>query len=381
MDKIAIIGFGSIGETTANEFFKKGIQIVGFDNNKKKINELKDKYDFTITNNIKYLKDCNYFIIAVNTGIYKNKKPDLNAVTSVTKTLGKIIKKGDTIIYESTVYIGFTEEICIPLLEKHSNFKCGIDFYCGYSPERINLGDNVNTLSTINKVISGFDEISLNKIKNLYQNIIKGELVVSNSIKEAEASKLVENAQRDINIAFMNELKIIFEKSNIDLNNILNNSKTKWNFLNFSSGLVGGNCLNIATNYLIYNSNKVKHNSKFLQNARNINENIVDFHIKKIKELTKDVKTVNILMIGITFKKNYSSVKYSKNIELYFKLKENGFNVDIFDPIADKNELLNIYNIKPVESFNKNYNLGVICVNHSVFENVDFTTIKNIYKI
>jgi len=340
--KISVIGVGYVGLPLAIKLQSKNY-VIAFDTNAKRIKELKLGFDvfkdqpkkeilkfkqIKFSNNDRDIKNSDFFIITVPTPVNKNKKPDLKPLISATKIVGKNLKKNSIVVYESTVYPGCTEEICIPILEKKSNLKLNKDFYCGYSPERINVGDNIHKLESINKIVSGSNKIALNKIFQLYSSIIKATVHKAETIKVAEAAKVIENTQRDLNIALINELSIIFSKLNINTNEVLNAAATKWNFIRYEPGLVGGHCVGVDPFYLTYKAEKIGYHPKVILSGRNINDKM-SYHVfktvlNKSKKLKINIKKSNILIMGYSFKENCSDIRNSKVSDLvnYFLKKK-----------------------------------------------------------
>ncbi len=392
--KITIVGLGYVGLPLAIEFSKHFI-VKGFDIDQQRINELISGHDHTneiskeilqnasdivFTTKIEGIRDSNVFIITVPTPVDNFKKPDLTTLKNATNTIAEIIKKDDVIIYESTVYPGCTEEICVPLLEDKSGLIFNKDFFCGYSPERINPGDKVNTLSKIVKVTSGSDEKTAEFVDNLYLKIIKAGTHKASSIKVAEASKAIENAQRDLNISFMNELSLIFDRINIDTNEVIEAAATKWNFLKFKPGLVGGHCISVDPYYLTYKAESLGYYPEVILSGRRVNEAIPNFVASKcIKLLTsKDirVKSSYALILGVTFKENCPDIRNSKVPVIYHDLKSFGLNVDIYDPYADPKEVYAEFGINLLDKIDKNYELIVLAVSHENFISLDFKKLK-----
>ena len=387
---ISIIGLGYVGLPLAVEFGKK-YNTIGFDVKEERINELKVGFDNTaevskrklsssiklkFSSNIKDISKSNIYIIAVPTPIDKNNKPDLSILFSVSKMVGSKLNKGDIVIYESTVYPGCTEEDCVPILEKASKLKYNKDFFCGYSPERINPGDKKRTVTNILKITSGSNPKIADKIDKLYNTIIKAGTHKAESIKVAEAAKIIENCQRDINIAFVNELSILFNKMDLDTNEVLDAAGTKWNFLPFKPGLVGGHCIGVDPYYLTYKAKKIGYNSKIILSGRKLNDSFVNYIYSNIIDylsINNKSKKMNALIMGITFKENCPDIRNSKVFDLYNKMTKY-FNIHVYDPYASKEEVLNKYNIK-LSDFNqlnkKYYNCIIIPVSHTEFINID----------
>ncbi len=394
MKKITIIGLGYVGLPLAIEFGKK-FDVIGFDISKSRIYELKKgidsngefkkneilkkKINFTYSEND--LRDSEFYIITVPTPLKKSKKPDLGPLKNASQIVGKKIKKGDIVIYESTVYPGCTEEECVPILEKNSGLVYNVDFFCGYSPERINPGDKKRKLSNIKKVVSGSNSKVSNIVNDLYSKIITAGTYVAPSIKIAEASKIIENVQRDVNISLMNEFALIFEKLNLDTKEVLDAASTKWNFLNFKPGLVGGHCIGIDPYYLAYKSEKSGYKPKVLLSGRKVNNNISKNIFKSIqKKCTNseiDLKKCRILIMGITFKENCSDIRNSRVVNLYNHFKKLNNNIDVYDPYANKDEVYNFSKIKLIDKIDKKYDVVILAVSHNQFLNINYKNILN----
>lgn len=401
-NKIAIIGLGYVGLPLAIEFGKK-FSVIGFDIDKERIDELNKGYDRTyetdqdnlkfviesnnifqeiglkFTSNTVDLRDCNIYIVTVPTPINQFKEPDLKPLISATEMLGKILKKGDIVIYESTVYPGCTEEVCVPILELSSGMKFNVDFFCGYSPERINPGDKINTLTKIRKVTSGSTYEIAQFVDNLYKSVITAGTFMATSIKVAEASKAIENAQRDVNISFVNELSLIFERMGIDTSEVLEAASTKWNFLNYKPGLVGGHCIGVDPYYLTYKAQSLGYFPQVILSGRRVNENMAVFIANKgIKTLAKRsiyINGANALILGITFKENCPDIRNSKVIDIYKELLDYGLFVDVYDPVANKDEVKKEYNLELVSEF-KIYDLIILAVSHEQFKNLDIGKLR-----
>jgi len=392
---IGVIGLGYVGLPLAVEFAKK-FKVYGYDINQNRVKELNNRTDSTleiesqnldkvlndkliITSNIDDIKKCNIFIITVPTPVDKNKDPDLTFLKKASSDIGKILKKNDIVIYESTVYPGCTEEDCVPILEKASGLIYNKDFFCGYSPERINPGDKINTISTIVKVTSGSNEETSKIVDNLYSSIIEAGTHLAPSIKVAEASKAIENAQRDLNISFMNELSIIFNKMNIDTNDVLDAASTKWNFLNFKPGIVGGHCIGVDPYYLVYKSKKLNYNPKVILSGRQVNDDMGNFVGELVKNLLLknriDIKQSKVLILGITFKENCPDIRNSKVIDIYGYLKKKGADVSIHDPYANHDEVNTEFNVQLITKFDL-YDAIVLAVSHNEYKNLDIINLK-----
>ena len=398
-EQIAIIGLGYVGLPLAVEFGYKR-SVIGFDINVSRINELKKGIDNTLetssqelknathlsyTTSLKDLKDCKIFIITVPTPIDKHKKPDLRPLEKASAAIGSILKKGDIVIYESTVYPGATEEICVPILEERSCLSFNNDFYCGYSPERINPGDKEHRISTIKKVTSGSTFEIATKVDELYQEIITAGTHKASSIKVAEAAKVIENTQRDVNIALVNELSLIFNKLNIDTESVLEAAGTKWNFLPFKPGLVGGHCIGVDPYYLTYKALEVGYNPEMILAGRRINDNMGCFVAEQVSKLmTKkgiNVTDSNVLIMGLAFKENCPDIRNTRVVDLVEEFKSFNCNVDVYDPWVNQNDAMKEYNIelinKPVLG---KYDAIVLAVAHDIIHNFSVEQIKNFGK-
>jgi len=397
-EKLALVGLGYVGMPIAVEF-SKHVDVVGFDINKNKIEAYKQGKDPTQevgdevikeskvdwTNDESRLKECKFIIVAVPTPVNDDNTPDLLPVTSSSEIVGRNLTKGSIVVYESTVYPGVTEEICIPILEKQSGLKCGIDFKIGYSPERINPGDKEHRLSTIKKIVSGMDNESLEEIANVYSIVVTAGVYKASSIKVAEAAKVIENSQRDINIAFMNELSIIFNKMNIDTLEVLEAAKTKWNFLPFKPGLVGGHCIGIDPYYLTYKAEQIGYKSQVILSGRRINDGmgkyVAEQTVKQILKNNIDIKQAKLGILGITFKEDCPDVRNSKVNDIIKELNEYGIKPLVCDPIADKNDTKKFYGIDLVDINElKQLDCLIIAVAHKEFKQLTNEEISNMYK-
>jgi UDP-N-acetyl-D-glucosamine/UDP-N-acetyl-D-galactosamine dehydrogenase len=386
--KLALIGLGYVGLPIALEFAKK-ISVIGFDINAKRIdmmnngidpsNELEKKdfegCDIVFTNSLDILREANFFIVAVPTPVDDHNVPDLIPVQRASETIGKVIKKGDYVVYESTVYPGCTEEDCLPIIEKLSGLKNITDFKLGYSPERINPGDKNHTLAKIVKVVSGCDAESLDQIAKVYELVVQVGVHRASCIKVAEAAKIIENTQRDLNIALMNELSVIFDKMGINTYEVLEAAGTKWNFLKFQPGLVGGHCIGVDPYYLTYKAKELGYHSEVILAGRNINDNMGKYVAKKvIQHIIKnsgDVKASKVLIMGATFKENVSDIRNSKVSDVVKSLKEFYVNVEVHDPYADSDELNHEYGFGLVKDIAKDYDAVIIPVPHKDFITMD----------
>jgi UDP-N-acetyl-D-glucosamine/UDP-N-acetyl-D-galactosamine dehydrogenase len=389
-NKICIIGLGYVGLPLAVAFAEK-FKVIGFDINQSRISELENGHDRTfeisdgllssIKNNITYTadiqdaKDCNIYIVAVPTPIDKKNQPDLTCLIESSKTVGSILNQGDIVIYESTVYPGATEDICVPELEKLSNMKFNKDFFCGYSPERINPGDKEHTVTKILKVTSGSTPEIAKQVDELYKEVITAGTYLASSIKVAEASKVIENTQRDVNIALINELALIFDQMGIDTNEVIEAAATKWNFIKLTPGLVGGHCIGIDPYYLSFKAEEVGHKPDLILTARQINNSMSEYIVNQtIKEMIKSGKTIKgstILILGITFKEDCPDMRNTKVIDIIEGLKSYGANVDVYDPWIDygKEPIWYKHGIidNPLES-DKQYDAIVVTVGHKQFK-------------
>ncbi len=395
--KLAIIGLGYVGLPLALEFAKKR-SVIGFDINNKRIRELESGIDknleikkkelkknrrLFLTSNIQDLKSSNCYIITVPTPIDKFKKPDLNPLFNATKVICKFIKKGDLVIYESTVYPGCVEDQCVPLIEKLSRLKFNKDFFCGYSPERMNPGDKKHTVSNIKKITSGSTPKIRDLVDNLYNEIVKVGTHKASSIKVAEAAKVIENTQRDLNIALINELSIIFSKMNIDTQAVLDAASSKWNFLPFKPGLVGGHCIGVDPYYLTYKAKNIGYKPKIILAGRELNDNMGNYVSTELKNKMKkkliQVKDAKILIMGLTFKENCSDIRNSGVLNVVRKLKKFGCNLDLHDPWVDPEEIKKKLNVYPISLLSKNtYDAVIIAVAHDQFKALK---INEIYKL
>lgn len=393
--KIAIIGQGYVGLPLAIEFGKK-YPTIGFDINAARIDELSKGFDhtneasteqlsgakqLTFSANINDIKDYNIYIVTVPTPIDEFKTPDLNPLKDATIMLGEILKKGDIVIYESTVYPGCTEEVCVPLLEQASGLIFNTDFYCGYSPERIVPGDKVNTLTTIKKVTSGSSSEIACFVDNLYNSIINAGTFKASSMRVAEASKAIENAQRDVNISFVNELALIFDRVGIDTQDVLDAAGSKWNFLKYKPGLVGGHCISVDPYYLAYKAENLGYHPEVILSGRRVNDNMGTFVANKmIKMLIKAGKQImgsKILILGVTFKENCPDIRNSKVTDVYYELKEFGLDVDVYDYEADPVKLKKEYDIDLINDLTHKYDGILLAVAHKKFSEIDIKFLKN----
>ncbi|WP_419770586.1 MAG: nucleotide sugar dehydrogenase [Candidatus Marinarcus sp.] len=401
MDKICIVGLGYVGLPLAHAFSEK-YEVVGFDINQPRIDELNNGFDKTLelsdeqvkeslkngmkfTLNINDIKDANIYIVTVPTPIDKSNRPDLTPLVKSSQSVGKVLKKNDIVIYESTVYPGVTEEVCVPELEKISGLKFNEDFFCGYSPERINPGDKEHTVTKILKVTSGSTPEIADKVDALYQSIITAGTHKASSIKVAEASKVIENTQRDVNIALINELALIFHTMGIDTNEVIEAAATKWNFIKLTPGLVGGHCIGVDPYYLTYKAQELGYKPNLILGARQINSGMGKYVAERvIKLMIKKsfiIKNSNVLILGLTFKENCPDIRNTKVIDIIDELKEYGCNIDVYDPWAKAQEVKHEYNIDILDTDKKlnieNYNAIILAVGHNEFRKLNLKKSEN----
>jgi UDP-N-acetyl-D-galactosamine dehydrogenase len=383
--KLAVIGLGYVGLPLALAFAKK-FKVIGFDINEARINMMRNhkdpsrelteedfkNADIEFTTQLDKLREAHFFIVAVPTPVDEHKVPDLKPIQSASHTVGKVLKKGDYVVYESTVYPGCTEEDCLPILTAESGLEFSKDFKLGYSPERINPGDKTKPLQSILKIVSGNDAEALEEIAKIYSAIIVPGVYRAASIKVAEAAKVIENSQRDLNISFMNELAIIFDRMGIDTREVLEAAGTKWNFLKFSPGLVGGHCIGVDPYYLLHKSKKLGYDPEVILSGRRINDRMPAFIAKKLVQLLiakgKNPSECKVLINGITFKENVSDIRNSKVAELYDELRGYSVMVDVSDPHADKEEVLHEYNIRIIDNPDRDYDAVIVAVAHDQFK-------------
>lgn len=384
-EKLALIGLGYVGMPIAVAFAKK-IDVIGFDLNKSKIEMYKKGFDPTrevgddvikntavdFTNDETRLREAGFFIVAVPTPVYPDHRPDLTPVEGASRILGRNLAKGSIVVFESTVYPGVTEDVCVPIIEKESGLKCGVDWKIGYSPERINPGDKEHRLETIRKIVSGMDEESLDIIAKVYGLVVDAGVYRAESIKVAEAAKVIENSQRDINIAFMNELSIIFNKMGIDTQSVLKAAGTKWNFLHFYPGLVGGHCIGVDPYYLTYKAEELGYHSQIILSGRRINDDMGKYCaencVKNLIKSEKQVKNARVAILGFTFKENCPDTRNSKIFDIVKELREYGIEPLIADPVADASEAKRLYGVAFVELNDvKNMDAVILAVAHSEF--------------
>ena len=391
---IAVIGQGYVGLPLAIEFGKK-YPTIGFDINLSRIDDLKKGVDHTnetspqqlnsakklaFSSSINDIKECNIYVVTVPTPIDEFKTPNLEPLKEATKMLGGILKKGDTVIYESTVYPGCTQEVCVPILEKVSNLIFNTHFYCGYSPERIVPGDKVNTLTTIKKVTSGSTPEVAAFVDTLYKSIITAGTFKAASIKVAEASKAIENAQRDVNISFVNELALIFDRIGIDTQDVLDAAGTKWNFLKYKPGLVGGHCISVDPYYLAYKAENLGYHPEVILSGRRVNDNMSAFvankMIKMLIKAGKQIKGARVLILGVTYKENCPDIRNSKVADVYNELEEFGLNVDVYDYQACPIEVKTVFGITLIDQIKEKYDGILLAVSHNKFSEIDIISLK-----
>jgi len=390
--KIGVVGLGYVGLPVSIIFSNK-YKVVGFDINKSRIDKLKIYQDETheisareleknlnknleISNDILDLSDCNFYIITVPTPILKDKSPDLRPLKSASKSVGNLLSKGDIVVYESTVYPGCTEEVCVPVLERESGLKYNNDFYCGYSPERINPGDKKHTINKIKKVTSGSNSKIADLVDDLYKSVISAGTFKASSIKVAEAAKVIENTQRDINIAFVNELAMIFNNLDIDTKEVLNAASTKWNFLNFKPGLVGGHCIGVDPYYLANKAVKEGFKPEIILAGRKVNDRmgffIADKIASKIKSIEGNSSQIKILILGVTFKENCPDFRNTKVVDVVIGLNKRNFKIDLYDPWVDTKLFENEYGFRVSNKLQQvKYDGIILAVSHSVFKNLN----------
>jgi UDP-N-acetyl-D-galactosamine dehydrogenase len=386
---IAVIGLGYVGLPLALEFCKK-YNTTGFDINSARINSLKNGVDVTnevdttelvnsknlnLTESVSDIKKCNVYIITVPTPINEFKSPDLDPLKKATSMVGNILSEGDIVIYESTVFPGCTEDVCVPILENSSDLIYNKQFFCGYSPERINPGDKINTLTKIIKVTSGSDEKTALLVNDLYLSIISAGTHLAPSIKVAEASKAIENAQRDLNISFVNELSLIFDRIGIDTQDVIDAAGTKWNFLTFKPGLVGGHCIGVDPYYLAHKAESLGYHPEVILSGRRVNDNMASFISYKLVKLMINksitIRNSRVLILGFTFKENCPDTRNTKIINVNNELIDFGIDVDIYDPNADKSDVKKEYDVDLINNINNTYDSILVAVAHNEFKNLD----------
>jgi len=393
--KLAVLGLGYVGLPIALEYAKK-IKVIGFDISAPRIEKMRNKIDPSGELNAKAFEGCDiefsadaeklreasFYIVTVPTPIDEHNLPDLKPILGATRFIGKVLKKGDYIVYESTVYPGCTEEDCIPLLEELSGLKYKTDFKVGYSPERINPGDHEHTISKILKVVSGCDTESLDEIAKTYEIIVQAGVHKAQSIKVAEAAKIIENTQRDVNIALMNELSIIFNKMGINTYDVLSAAGTKWNFMRFQPGLVGGHCIGVDPYYLTYKAQELGYHAQVINSGRYVNDSmgfyVAKQTVKKIVATGKDLTKAKVLVMGATFKENVEDIRNSKVADVVKELLSYGVSVEVTDPRANNAELKEEYGFELVPEIGKNYDAVIVAVNHNEYVNYDEAFFKEI---
>lgn len=393
--KIGIIGLGYVGLPLAAEFGKQ-YEVTGFDINTQRVEELKAGIDKTgetdketllaanrllFSSSIEDIRSCTVFIVTVPTPIDQFKAPDLKPLLKASEMIGAILKKGDLVIYESTVYPGCTEEDCVPVLEKASGLKFNVDFYCGYSPERINPGDKVNTLTKIKKVTSGSTAAIAKVVDDLYRSIITAGTYSASSLKVAEASKAIENAQRDVNISFVNELALIFDLMKIDTHEVLEAAGTKWNFLNYKPGLVGGHCIGVDPYYLAHKAQSLGYHPQVILSGRRVNDAMGMFVANKVLKLMIQKGTVlqnaRVLILGITFKENCPDIRNTRVVDIVNELKAFRMDVDVYDPFADAHDVMKEYGIPLLKEINGTYEAIILAVSHEQFRRINIEKVKS----
>ncbi len=394
MEKIGIIGLGYVGLPLAVEF-GKSMDVIGFDINQMRIDELKKGYDrtlevdeaemksstkLTFSTKLEELASVNYFIVTVPTPVDEYRNPDLTPLQSASRTVGSVLKKNDIVIYESTVYPGCTEEVCVPILEKVSGLKFNVDFFAGYSPERINPGDKQRRVADIRKVTSGSTPEIAEKVDQLYKKVIRAGTYKASSLKVAEAAKVIENSQRDVNIAFVNELALIFQRMGIDTHEVLEAAATKWNFLPFKPGLVGGHCIGVDPYYLTYKAQSLGYHPEVILSGRRINDNmgifIANEVIKLMAKANLPISGGKILILGLTFKENCPDIRNSKVVDVINELLTFGAKVDVYDPHADAAEVKHEYNLNLTADLSQRYHAIVLAVSHKEFASIELEKLK-----
>lgn len=398
-ESISLVGLGYVGMPIAVEFAKRGVKVIGFDLNAAKIETYKSGIDPTnevgddviknttveFTANEEDLKRAKFHIVAVPTPVNNDHTPDLAPVEGASEILGRNLTKGSVIVFESTVYPGVTEDICVPILERESGLKCGVDFKIGYSPERINPGDKVHRLSTITKIVSGMDEETLDTVAKVYEIVVDAGVYRAENIKVAEAAKVIENSQRDINIAFMNELSIIFNKMGIDTKSVLNAAGTKWNFLKFYPGLVGGHCIGVDPYYLTYKAEELGYHSQIILSGRRINDDmgkyVAENVVKNLIAADKAIKGAKVAILGFTFKENCPDTRNTKIIDIVKELNEYGIEPVISDPAADAAEAKKLYGVDFVSMYTvKEMDAVVLAVAHNEFASLSMNQIDGFFR-
>ena len=397
-EKLSLVGLGYVGMPIAVAFSKK-IDVIGFDLNAAKIELYKSGVDPTREVGNEAIKNCTvdftadetklrqakFHIVAVPTPVNDDHTPDLTPVEGASEILGRNLTPGSIVVFESTVYPGVTEEVCVPILERESGLKCGVDFKIGYSPERINPGDKVHRLESIKKIVSGMDEETLDEIAHVYELVVEAGVHRAESIKVAEAAKVIENSQRDINIAFMNELSIIFNKMGIDTKSVLEAAGTKWNFLKFQPGLVGGHCIGVDPYYLTYKAEQLGYHSQIILSGRRINDDMGKYCaenlVKKLIQADVPVKNAKVAILGFTFKENCPDTRNTKVIDIYNELKEYGITAAIADPEADADEAKRLYGVEFVDMTDiRDMDAVILAVAHDRFKALDMAALDSLYR-
>ena len=396
--KIAVIGLGYVGLPLARLFSTK-YQTIGFDMNQKRVESLMGGHDTTLevtdvllqaaldsgfkcTSNLEDIRDCNFYVIAVPTPVNRNNRPDLTPLISASETVGKVISKGDIVVYESTVYPGVTEEECLPVVERVSGLKFNLDFFAGYSPERINPGDKEHTVEKIKKVTSGSTPEIADIVDKVYNSVLINGTHKAPSIRVAEASKIIENSQRDVNIAFMNELAKIFNAMDIDTNDVIEAASSKWNFIKLRPGLVGGHCISVDPYYLIQKAQVYGVLPRIMSSARRLNDGMGDYVANQVIKLMNKkgvlVKDSNILLLGITFKENCPDIRNTKVVDIYSTLLEYTKNISVYDPWANAEKVYEEYGIRMIDNVNeKKYDAIILAVGHNEFKTIDIKALGN----
>lgn len=408
--KLALVGLGYVGLPIALEFAKK-LSVIGFDINEERLAMMRqgidpckeldggafENADIEFTSSLDELRKASFFIVAVPTPIDDHNQPDLTPLLGATRSVAKALKKGDYVVYESTVYPGCTEEDCIPILEEISGLKAGVDFKFGYSPERINPGEKVHTLPNTIKIVSGCDPEALDTIAQVYELVVKPGVHRAPNVKVAEAAKIIENTQRDVNIALMNELSIIFSRIGINTYDVLEAAGTKWNFLKFYPGLVGGHCIGVDPYYLVYKANELKYHSQIISAGRFINDTMGGYIAKKLVKkmigIGKNILGARVLVMGMTFKEDVADIRNSKVVDIVRELKDFGMDVDVTDPHADSGEVVREYGFQLIKSPRNNYDAVIVAVSHQeyltleetyfqslTYENAILVDVKGIYR-
>lgn len=395
-ESLALVGLGYVGMPIAVEFAKRGVKVIGYDLNAAKIEIYKSGVDPThevgdeviknttvqFTSDESKLKEAKFHIVAVPTPVNDDHTPDLTPVEGASTILGRNLTKGSVVVFESTVYPGVTEDVCVPILERESGLKCGVDFKIGYSPERINPGDKVHRLNTIKKIVSGMDDETLDTVAKIYEIVVDAGVHRASSIKVAEAAKVIENSQRDINIAFMNELSIIFNKMGIDTKSVLEAAGTKWNSLNFRPGLVGGHCIGIDPYYLTYKAEMLGYHSQIILSGRRINDDmgkyIAENVVKNLIKAEKTVKGAKVAILGFTFKENCPDTRNSKVFDIVKELREYGIEPVITDPVADADEAKHLYGVEFTNEI-KDMDAVILAVAHKEFSSYKMSDIDQLF--